>query len=378
MIAKTLFGLEEVLAEELRQLGAQEVEPINRAVKFSGDQAMMYKANLRLRTAIKILKPVFEFKANNETQLYKGIQKMLWTDYMSVDDTFAVDATTNSDHFSHSKYAALKVKDAIVDQFRDLFGKRPNVDTRHPKLRINVHIADRKCTISLDSSGTPLGKRGYRAMQNAAPLSETLAAGMILLSGWDQESNFVDPMCGSGTIAIEAAMIACNIPPGKLRGFAFEKWNDFDQKLWQAIKRGANQQIRPFEGKIQGLDIDRTSVNLARDNAKIAGVEDIVFFRHADFLEHEPDIEPGTMIINPPYGERLKDEEDIIPFYQDIGSFLKHHYQGWDAWILSGNVRAIKFIGLRPSRKIHLFNGPLEAKFHKFEMYRGSKKAAKQ
>ena len=377
MTAKTLFGLEEVLAEELKNIGAQDIELLRRAVSFRGDQEMMYKANYMLRTAVKVLKPIATFSVRNEIQLYKSIQDILWTDYLTIDHTFAVEATTNSEYFTHSKYAALKVKDAIVDQFRDIYGKRPDIDTRHPDLRINIHISDRQCTVSLDSSGTPLGKRGYRKRQTFAPLSEVLAAGMILLSKWDQKSNFLDPMCGSGTIPIEAALIAKNISPGFMRDFGFEKWNDFDEALWDKVRKEADSQEKAFEGKIQGFDIERSAVNIAKGNARIAGVDDLIFFRNTDFMDATTEIEPGTIVMNPPYGERLKEEDEIIPFYQDIGSHLKHHYQGWDAWILSGNIRAIKFVGLKPSRRIHLFNGPMECKFHKFEMYRGSKKAVK-
>ena len=378
IIAKTLFGFEQLLADELRAIGATDIEILTRAVRYKGDNEILYKSNLLLRTAIKVLKPIATFKARTETELYNKVRDIDWSEYMTVDDTLAIDGITHSDIFTHSQYVALKTKDAIVDQFRDNCGVRPNVDVENPNLRINVHIADTTVSIALDSSGKSLGKRGYKTEQNAAPLSEVMAAGIIMLSGWDKARPFIDPMCGSGTIPIEAALIARNIPAGNFRSFTFEYWKDFDANLWEEIKREANAKIVPFEGKIMGFDIDSKSVRIASDNAKRAGVDDIVTVEHMDFFETSPGLDNAHLVMNPPYGGRLEEKEDMIDLYKAIGDHFKQHYNGCDAWVLSGNLDAIKFIGLRPSRKIWLYNGPIECKLHKFEMYRGSKKASKQ
>ena len=378
IIAKTLYGFEQLLAEELREIGATDIEVLTRAVKYRGDNAILYKSNLLLRTAIKILKPIASFNARDEDEFYDNVKRIDWSEYMTTDDTLAIDGITFSDIFTHSQYIALLTKDAIVDQFRDKTGVRPNVELENPNLRINVHIADTTVSISLDSSGKSLGKRGYKTEQNAAPLSEVMAAGIIKLSGWDTTRPFIDPMCGSGTIPIEAALIARNIPVGNFRHFTFENWKDFDSTLWEEIKREANSKIIPFEGKILGFDIDPKSVQISRDNAKRAGVDDIFTVEHMDFFETSPGFDNAHLVMNPPYGERLEEKEDMIDLYKAIGDHFKQHYNGCDAWVLSGNLEAIKFIGLRPSRKIWLYNGPIECKLHKFEMYRGSKKASKQ
>jgi len=378
IIAKTLYGFEQLLAEELREIGATDIEILTRAVKYRGDNAILYKSNLLLRTAIKILKPIASFDARNEDEFYEAVRKIDWSEYMTTEDTLAIDGITFSDIFTHSQYIALLTKDAIVDQFRDKTGVRPNVELENPNLRVNVHIADTTVSISLDSSGKSLGKRGYKTEQNAAPLSEVMAAGIIKLSGWDTTRPFIDPMCGSGTIPIEAALIARNIPVGNFRHFTFENWKDFDSALWEEIKREANSKIVPFEGKILGFDIDPKSVQISRDNAKRAGVDDIFTVEHMDFFETSPGFDNAHLVMNPPYGERLEEKEDMIDLYKAIGDHFKQHYNGCDAWVLSGNLEAIKFIGLRPSRKIWLYNGPIECKLHKFEMYRGSKKASKQ
>lgn len=378
IIVKTLFGFEEILAAELRAIGASDIEILTRAVKFKGNNELLYKSNLLLRTAIKVLKPIASFNAKNEDEFYDKVKRIDWSEYMTTDDTLAIDGITFSDIFTHSQYIALLTKDAIVDQFRDKTGVRPNVELENPNLRINVHIADTTVSISLDSSGKSLGKRGYKTEQNAAPLSEVMAAGIIMLSGWDNSRPFIDPMCGSGTIPIEAALIARNIPAGNFRHFTFENWKDFDASLWEKIKHDANAAIVPYESKIMGFDIDNNSVRIARDNAKRAGVDDIVTVEHMDFFETSPGLDNAHLVMNPPYGERLEEKEDMIDLYKAIGDHFKQHYNGCDAWVLSGNLDAIKFIGLRPSRKIWLYNGPIECKLHKFEMYRGSKKASKQ
>jgi putative N6-adenine-specific DNA methylase len=379
IIAKTLFGFEQILANELHELGVPEVELLTRAVKYQADQELMYKSNLYLRTAIKILKPIASFNVNSTDMLYQQIQSIEWDEYMSTSQTFAIDGIASSEIFTHSQFLALKSKDAIVDQFRTKYGVRPSVDIENPDLRINIHIWDTTCTVSLDSSGKSLGKRGYKQQQVQAPLSEVLAAGIIIFSGWDKKSPFIDAMCGSGTFPIEAALIARNIAPGSFRSFAFENWNDFDPALWSKIKREAKRNIIPLEdGLIQAYDIEKRAIDISWDNAQMAKVENQITFKNIDFFKTSPETDHGMIIINPPYGQRLEDEDDIVPLYQEIGTQLKKVYNGWDAWILSGNLNAIKFIGLKPSRKIPLFNGPIDCRLNKFELYMGSKKAAKQ
>jgi putative N6-adenine-specific DNA methylase len=373
MIATTLYGLEEIVAGELRALGAQEVEVLIRAVKFKGDKAMLYKTNLHLRTALKVLKPFAQFNLHDDFALYKRIKRIDWEEFMSVDGTLAIEATLNGEIFTHSQFVALKSKDAIVDQFREKYGRRPSVDLDNPDLRINIHIRDRTCSVSLDSSGVSLGKRGYRLEQSLAPMSEVLAAGIIALSGWDKKRNLIDPMCGSGTLPIEAALIACNMAPGRIRSFGFQKWKDYDADLWTSLKEEADSQITVPECKIFGSDLESRSVEISKRNAIDAGVEKLIEFKKMDFLHSDDHFNNGIVLMNPPYGERLKELEEIIPFYQEIGTQLKHHYDGCDAWIISGNIEALKFIGLRPSRKIKLFNGPIECKLQKYELYRGKK-----
>ncbi len=373
MIATSLYGLEEILADELRALGAADIEVLNRAVLFHGDLKLLYKCNLHLRTALKVLKPHIKFLARDARDLYKKIGRIQWDDYMSVDGTLAIDSTVNSEHFNHSQFVALKSKDAIVDQFREKYGKRPSVDLDNPDLRINIHISDRTCSVSFDSSGASLNKRGYRQEQAAAPMSEVLAAGIIALSGWDKKTDLMDPMCGSGTFPIEAALIARNIAPGRLRHFGFENWKDFDADLWALVKKEAEEQIRPSQCMIYGSDLEMRSIAMSESNAEIAGVDEDIEFKQMDFLKTKQHFKNGLVLINPPYGERLKDEEEIIPFYQEIGTQLKHQHEGCSAWIISSNIRALKFIGLRPSRKIKLFNGPLECKLQKYELFRGKK-----
>ena len=378
IIATTLFGLEEVLAKELHEIGASNIEVLNRAVKYTGDQSILYKSNLYLRTALKILKPIAYFTAFNEQQLYDGIKKINWEEFITTEKTIAVDGTSYSEIFKHSKFIALKTKDAIVDKFREKSGVRPSVDTENPDLQINIHIADSYCTVSLDSSGTHLGKRGYRQAQTMAPISETLAAGIILLSEWDMRTDFIDPMCGSGTFPIEAALIATRTPSGRQRHFAFEKWKDYDADLWQNIKAESEKKIIPFTGKITGRDLDSGAVRIAGHNAERAGVDKIIKFESIDFLKSETAIENSFVVMNPPYGERLNEEDEMIPFYKEIGTKLKHFYMGCDAWIISGNLEAIKFVGLKPSRKIKLFNGAIECRLHKYQMYKGTHKIKSQ
>lgn len=374
MIATTLYGLEEIVAGELRDLGASEVKILNRAVQFYGDKELLYKSNLHLRTALKVLKPLVQFMIRDDIDLYKKVKRIDWEKHLSKNGTLAIEATVNGDYFTHAQYVALKSKDAIVDQFRENYGVRPSIDLEDPDLRINIHIKDRTCSVSLDSSSSSLGKRGYRLAQGLAPMSEVLAAGIIALSGWDKKTDLLDPMCGSGTFPIEAALIACNMAPGRLRKFGFEHWKDFDADLLAKIKREAEAQITAPECKIFGSDIEKRSVEISHNNAQQAGVEKFITFKQIDFINSESHFKDGIIFINPPYGERLKEEDEIIPFYQEIGTRMKHYCEGCEAWIISSNLRALKFIGLRPSQKIRLFNGPLDCKLHKYELFKGKKK----
>lgn len=384
MVAKTLFGFEEILAKELRNLGAGNVQEGVRSVSFDGDTGFMYKANLCLRTAIKIIKPIQSFGVRNENELYRKIYSMDWGDYLSVDTTFAIDATVNSENFSHSLYVSQKAKDAIVDKFRDTEGKRPNVDVRHPDIRLNIHIQKEHCNISLDSSGRSLHQRGYRVATNIAPINEVLAAGLLLLSGWDGQCDFLDPMCGSGTMLTEAAMIACNIPVNiNRKEFAFEKWNDFDEELFEKIIDASLNKTREFHYKIMGYDKAPSAVRKAIENVENANLAEYIsverknFFKTTKFTDNHL-----HMVFNPPYGERLNRRDldsdfDVETFYSDIGDTLKREYSGTDAWFITSNLEALKFVGLRPSRKTKVFNSHLESRLVKYVMYEGSKKAKK-
>ncbi|WP_224484801.1 THUMP domain-containing class I SAM-dependent RNA methyltransferase [Robertkochia aurantiaca] len=374
MLAKTMHGFEGVLADELRKMGAIDVKEGKRSVLFKGDEGFMYKANLGLRTALKILRPIASFKVKNEEGLYRQVNNISWEDYLGVNGTLAVDTTVYSDNFTHSKFVALKTKDAVVDRYRDLFGKRPDVDVKHPDLRIHVHINRDYCTISLDSSGNSLHHRGYRSATNIAPINEVMAAGMLLLSGWDGKSDFMDPMCGSGTVLVEAAMIACNIPPNiNRREFGFEKWKDYDADLFETIFESLLKKSREFSYKILGYDKAPSAVSKCRENIKNANLSEFITVEQRDFFETEKETKgPLHMVFNPPYGERLRLEAEA--FYSSIGDTLKQGYPGTEAWFISSNMEALKHVGLRPSRKITLYNGKLESKFLKYEIYEGSKK----
>lgn len=379
MIAKTQLGLESVLAQELIDLGAQDVVELNRAVSFVGDLGFMYKANLNLRTAIRILRPIYKYVARTEDDLYERAKELDWSKYINVEDTIAVNAAVNSDFFNHSHYVALKVKDAIVDYFRDLTrGKRPDVDTKNPDVRINIHISNDKVNISLDSSGDSLHKRGYRHVTNVAPISEVLAAGMILLSDWDRESDFLDPMCGSGTLLIEAAMIACNIPPSLHRkNFGFMNWSNFDEELWETIKTSSLNKVKDFNGKIIGCDRSFQSFRKAEANIKDAMLEDIIEVKRANFFREPHMFETnGTILFNPPYGERI--EADVLQLYSQIGDTFKKYYAGSTAWLITSDMEAVNSIHLKHTRRIKLFNGQLECRFLKYEMYEGTKKLHKK
>ena len=373
MIAKTFEGLEEVLAKELSDLGAEEIGLLKRGIEFRGDKKLLYKANYTCRTALRMLVPIARFRATGETMLYDNIKNIPWEKYLDTSGKFAVDSVISFSPFTHSGFVSLKAKDAIVDRFRDKFGKRPDVDTVDPDLRINVHMFKEQCTVSLDSSGSSLHLRGYRKVQTEAPMNEVLAAGLILLSGWDRKMPFVDPMCGSGTLLIEAALLAGKVPSGYYRPlFGFEKWKDFDSRLFDIVKRECEEEIVEPGTPIRGYDRDMTAVEASLANIEEAGVEKFVKVEKADFRTSLPPFPFGFMLTNPPYGERIK-VDDIKQFYKDIGDILKNKYAGYTAWLLGSDMEALKFIGLRPSRRIKVMNGPLECRLVKFDLYAGKK-----
>lgn len=377
MLAKTSFGLEEVLEKELIALGATNIEKQNRAVTFEGDLELLYKANLWLRSCNRILVPFHWFKISDTDDLYPRIKKIKWEEIFSVDQTFAIDSTVFSELYSHTKYPALKAKDAIVDRFRDHFDKRPNVDIDNPDIKINLHINNNdECTVSLDSSGTPLFKRGYRDSQSIAPIKEDLAAGLILLTDWDKNSNFIDLFCGSGTLLIEAAMMAYNIPPNiKRENFGFSNWKNYDEPLFQKLVKEATLEKKEFNHQIIGVDISRRVLGMAKVNIKSAGFSEKIELHEKSFADYTPTEGNGIIVSNPPYGERL--DEDVDELYKEFGNTLKAKYNGYNAWFISSNMEALKKVGLRPSRKIKVFNGSLECRLMKYEMYRGTKKIHK-
>ena len=377
-IAKTFFGLEEILAKEIQELGGSNIQILNRAVSFEGNLETLYKVNYWSRVALRIIKPFLSFKAHNETVLYKRLRRYDWTNLIKLDQTFKVNCVVHSSIFTHSRYIALKTKDAIVDLFRlKLDDQRPSIDVNDPDLIIDVHCYENEFTISLDSSGDSLHRRGYRQSNRPAPLNEILAAGMILLSGWDKKSILFDPMCGSGTLLIEALMIARKMPPRKSRKkYAFMNWHGFDKSIWRQITSEEKTPKQDRTPELIGYDKNKRLLSETDHLLKKMGYDEFIKLENVDFLSHSHPPEPGMIIMNPPYGKRLK-ESEIIEFYKSIGDTLKKKYDGWSAWILSGNKEAIKSIGLKTSKKRTLYNGPIECKYHLYEMYKGTKKRFK-
>ncbi|MGV0964425.1 THUMP domain-containing class I SAM-dependent RNA methyltransferase [Empedobacter falsenii] len=377
MIAKTFFGFEEILAQELKALGAADVKIQNRMVEFNGDLGFMYKANYSLRTALRIQKPILSFSAKNDHQLYEKFKKFHWENYLNVDQTFMIDPTVHSDYFTHSHYAALKVKDAIVDRFKEKNGRRPSIDKDFPDVRFNLHISHDKITLSLDSSGESLHKRGYREETGPAPINEVLAAGLLLQAGYDGKGNYLDPMCGSGTMLIEAAMIANNIPPQIHRKhFAFQNWPDYDETLFTQIRNTRLNRIKESEYKIVGYEISPMMVKIAQMNIKSADLEDFIEVKNQDFFTSKKELFPVLLVFNPPYDERI--ENNNQEFYKQIGDTLKSSYPNTLAWFITSDLQAKKYVGLRPSKKVKVFNGKLECDFLQYEMYEGSKKTKNQ
>jgi putative N6-adenine-specific DNA methylase len=373
----TFFGLEEVLAKEIQQLGGKDVEVFKRGVSAVGDLGFLYKSNLCLHTALKVLIPIAKFTADNEQQLYDNIKLIAWEEFISNSDTLMVESVVNSDIFSHSLFVSQKVKDGMVDRFRDKTGRRPDVDLLRPTFKLYVHIFRNEVTLQLDSSGDPLYKRGYRADINEAPMKEVLAAGLVKLSGWEKHLLLIDGMCGAATIAIEAALWANNIPPGYYRNdFTFMRWRNFDEKLYETIYESCINKIREEKVQIIANDIDLHTVKKAIGNTKNAKVDDVVTCTNQSFFDMKPERNGGVVILNPPYGERLPVQE-IEQLYKEIGNKLKKDFQNFNAWIITSSPEAIKSIGLKPSRRIQVYNGALECRYLKFELYGGSKKASK-
>jgi putative N6-adenine-specific DNA methylase len=378
MIAKTFFGFENILADELLKLGAKKITIGVRNVSFFGDLGFLYKSNLFLRSAIRILTPIKSFKVNNEKELYSSVFNFNWEDYFSISNTFQIDSVLNTDLFSHSLFVSQRVKDGIVDRFRKLDNNRPNIDLENPDIKINIHITKNDCTISLDSSGKPLNQRGYRTLTNIAPINEVLAAGIVMLSDWDCQSDFLDPMCGSGTLLIEAAMFATNYPVNiKRTNFSFLNWKNFDNDLFEMIKKSVLNKVKPFDYKIIGYDKAPSAVKKSNQNIINSGFDHLIKVNQFDFFKTKKFSENFLHVLfNPPYGERL--QIDFRLFYKKIGDTLKTSYSNSCAWFITSNIESLKRVGLRPSRKIKLYNGKLESRLVKYEIYSGSKKTHKK
>jgi putative N6-adenine-specific DNA methylase len=373
LIAKTIAGLEDVLVSELEALGVSDVMKLNRAVSFSADTALMYRVNYACRTALRILKPLFHFEILEQKDLYEKIYEFPWEDYLDADHSLAIDAVISYTVFTNSQFVAQRSKDAIVDRLRDKLGQRPSVDLENPDLKVNVHLFRDSCTVALDSSGQSLHRRGYRKSTGPAPINEVLAAGLVKLSEWDTVTPLYDPMCGSGTLLIEAAMLAKNMPAGYFREeWGFMKWKDFDAALWAKVKEEANALISESTVQMHGSDRAERAIESARENLKFTNLYEDITLEVKSFEDSNPPFEKGFIISNPPYDERLQIEDSLV-FYKMIGDTLKRKYAGYTAWMISSDLETIKFIGLRPSRRIPVFNGPLECRFIKFDLFAGKK-----
>ena len=373
-LVKTLHNLEPILANELKELGAKNIRKIKRAVACEGDLKLLYQINYCARTALRVLVPIYEFQAKGEKDLYDQIKKFDWSEYLDVHQTFAISNSVFSDLFRHSKFATLKMKDAMADQFRDKYGRRPSVDPKSPEVQFDLHGWKDRFTVSLDSSGEPLNQRGYREQGHQAPLNEVLAAGMVQLAKWDHKQPLLDPMCGTGTIIIEAAMLANNMPAQYLRKqFGFRGWKNFNPMIWNKVKIEADGQMRNKAISISGGDIDPKAVSIAKKSLRKLGLKQSINIREVAFEKHRPGTPDGMIITNPPYGERLGAEDDILGFYKTISDLFKQNFSGFDAWVLSSNFEALKHLKLSPSRKIPLLNGKLECSFQEYKLYRGAK-----
>jgi len=365
---KTLFGFEDILAEEVKALEGEKIEKITRGVKCEGNPAFLYRANLSLRTAMKIMVPIHRFHAKNEQELYDRMMEFDWSHFLDVDQTFSIDTVVFSEIFTHSKFVGYKSKDAIVDQFRNKYRRRPSIDTDNPDVQLNVHCANDFFTVSMDSSGAALNQRGYREDGHRAPMNEVLAAGMLILSGWDKKSPLVDPMCGSGTILVEAAMMAMNMAPNlRRKEFGFRSWPEYSPVLFNNILNEEQSKVRKPQMDLTGIDIDSKAVELARKSLGKIGLRREVKIKTMDFRKFKPVSEKGVIVTNPPYGERIGD--DMLEFYKSMGDAFKNNFQGYDAWLISSNKQALKQIGLKDSERIKLYNGKLECDFCRYELY---------
>ena len=374
MVATCMQHVEPLLEKELKDLGAKDIQPTTRAIVFRGDLKLLYKLNLCLRTALKVLVPIYTFKANNENELYQGAKEFAWEDIFNSNQSFTLDAAVHSHLFKHSQFAMLKVKDAIVDRFREQGQKRPNVARENANIRIHFHLRGDQVNLALDSSGDPLFKRGYKREHHKAPMNECLAAAMVLLSGWKDDQTLLDPMCGSATIAIEAALIAANIAPNLNRErFGFEHWWNYNGNLLSDVLEEVRRQSKSIRSKIIARDKDQRSLRQARVNVNFSGMKKFIDVQEGDFFESNKPSDKGMMIFNPPYGERLGEEDQMKDFYQDIGNRLKHEFSGWKACLISSDIQAMKFIGLKPDEKIPLMNGQLECQMRKFTLFEGKR-----
>ena len=363
-------GAEDLAATELAALGINNAKPGRGGVAFHTDRSGLYRANLWLRTASRLLVQLAVFPCSSQSELYAGVFAIAWQGLITPEMTLAVDCSLRDSVLTHSGFVALKTKDAIVDRIREACGSRPNVDTTSPDVRINVHLHRNICTISLDSSGDSLDRRGYRLERNEAPMRETLAAAVVALTGWDGTIPLADPMCGSGTIPVEAALMAAHIPPGLQRQFGFQRWLDFDSELWESICADAESGIRRLPvGLITGYDLDNRALLLAGRNSAKAGLEGQIHFFHAALQEFRPEGDKGVVIINPPYGKRLGEEDDLRELYCQIGDIMKKYCRGWTGYVLTGNLELAKYIGLKASRRYVLFNGAIECRLLKYDLY---------
>ena len=376
LIVKTLFGLEEILGKELLALGGREIKTLNRAVAVVGDMGFVYKINIALRTGLRVLLPVAEFEMEDVEHYYEEMFDIPWEAYFDIEKSFAIDVVGTNDLLNHSSFAGLKAKDAVVDRFRSKSGERPSVERGTPDVPIHIHIYERTIRVYLDASGDSLHKRGYRLKAGFAPLNEVLAAGIILHSKWNGGMPVLDPMCGSGTFLVEAALIAHQLPPNIYReSFAFHHWKDFDASLYEKIREGLLSRAKEYEGKIMGRDKEEYTLEAAAENIERAMFDDAIRLRQADFFEAEPPAEKGLMLVNPPYNVRIQAQTHKM--YRQMGDTLKSKYAGWEVYWITSDMEAIKSIGLRPSRKWNLFNGELECKLLRFDMYEGTKKVHK-
>ncbi len=378
MIAKTFSGLEEVLTAELKSLGAKDVQPLKRAASFTGDQTLLYKVNLWSRAALSILRPVYEFGFETQQEFYEKMREFKWDDFFNVEKSFAISTVAIQSVFTNTHFLAQRSKDAIVDYFRDNANARPDVNTENPDIKINVYVFKDSCSVSLDSSGMPLFKRGYRKQAGPAPLNEVLAAGLIMLSGWDKQQPFYDPMCGSGTFSIEAAMMALNMAPATFRkDFSFTHWQNHDENLWRSLREEAAAMQTNTLPHIEACDINNKSMAIARQNIMEAGLLGRIKLEKKDFFLSKPSQSRGHLLLNPPYGRRIE-SGDIHEFYQKIGSTFKHNYAGFHAWIISPDKTLTHKIGLKPIAKHYVFNGQLDCTFLGYKIYEGSKKPGKR